>query len=73
MRVCLLFCQVRRMIDTKRCVGIRTDSNQLVSWCLTYEYGAIGMLYTLPVSFSHHNQQVTASKLRLCRIIEGNH
>eukprot|EP01034_Spumella_vulgaris_P023343 gene23343-29556_t len=51
--------QVREMIHSQRCVGVRytpsvdtpTSStvrdSQLVAWCLTYRYGAIGMLYTL--------------------------
>jgi hypothetical protein len=38
------------MIQSGNCVGVRTsDDRKLVCWCLTYEDGAIGMLYTLPV------------------------
>lgn len=39
---------IREMISTLPCVGIRTlDTNILVSWCLTYDYGALAMLHTL--------------------------
>lgn len=37
------------MIANLKTMGIcEVTSNKLVSWCLEYEYGALGMLYTLP-------------------------
>ena len=41
------------MISKYPCYGVRQSfegtTGPLVSWCLTYEYGAIGMLFTLEV------------------------
>jgi hypothetical protein len=47
---------VRTMISALPCIGIvesdvdgKPKGRSLVSWCLTYSYGAMGMLYTLEV------------------------
>jgi predicted GNAT family acetyltransferase len=44
-----VLCQVCEMIETGQCAAIQDcRSSQLVAWCLTYDDGALGMLYTVP-------------------------
>lgn len=40
---------VQDMIASQQGMGI-VCQDVLVAWCLVYNYGAIGMLYTLPVT-----------------------
>ena len=42
--------QIERLVDIYPAVFIRhKNSGTVVSWCLTYSYGALGFLHTLQV------------------------
>ena len=42
--------QILKMIRLYPSAGVKhVESGELVSWCLTYDFGAIGMLHTCEV------------------------
>ncbi len=59
------------MVSDGKCLGIKHE-NSLVSWCLTYDEGSLGMLYTLQVIWNKFRLKgfVTCCVL-LVRNIEG--
>ena len=59
------------MIENFPSVGIKNVStNQLACWCLTYDYGAMGMLHTQPVSRTKQNNHRLLLSTNNYRIIE---
>jgi hypothetical protein len=42
-----MYAQVKNMIGNQLCAGVRNvEDGVLVSWCLTYPDGSMGVLYT---------------------------